>query len=612
MREYARAGILVLSLLAALAGPAGCKTTTPAAKPAESTDAKTRPEGSLMSKARVERDAGRYDEALLALAQQERANRDEPGLEDLRTSILDKILRLREKELKPALPQHVKKINQEVDENKLVPSSYGTRRVIEAPNAVIRTPDNKAEAMLSLPVSMTLEGADLTTFIMGLTQSASANRAINIIADDAISGDLKLTMNVTNVPLREVLDYASRNLEVSFYVGENMIWCSKRTKSVDSVPMSTRLYKLRKGITSLETAGDDGQGIGLMAAIDKFVPKDSGGEIMFDRDSHVLIAKNSRDNLRLIEDLIEALDVIPPQVLIEARFISTGISDLRELGVNWNTTELEFRTGHDTYPQALLKGGNIIQTGKVATPTLDASLAYQGLLSTPMFNVIIQALEQSGKSETLSVPRVTTLNNQPAKIRVGEDFLYFENFSLQQVPTTVLSGSTPVTQYGSQLVPEGEPTKEELGISLEVTPSVGADRKTVTLTLKPEINEFVRWEQYDVASDTSSGANVGGVTNGGLSVLKLPIFRKSEVETKVAVHSGETVVMGGLITSSQGNDSKRVPILGSIPFLGALFRHDQKTKEQKNLLIFVTARILAETGEELVPLTPAEMPFAAK
>jgi type II secretory pathway component GspD/PulD (secretin) len=55
-----------------------------------------------------------------------------------------------------------------------------------------------------------------------------------------------------------------------------------------------------------------------------------------------------------------------------------------------------------------------------------------------------------------------------------------------------------------------------------------------------------------------------------------------------------------------------VPILGSIPFLGALFRHDQKTKEQKNLLIFVTARILAETGEELVPLTPAEMPFAAK
>jgi type II secretory pathway component GspD/PulD (secretin) len=162
----------------------------------------------------------------------------------------------------------------------------------------------------------------------------------------------------------------------------------------------------------------------------------------------------------------------------------------------------------------------------------------------------------------------------------------------------------------SQLVPVGTPTKEELGILLEVTPSVGADHQTVTLNLKPEISEFVRFEYYNVGSDTG-GNNNNNATSNALSVLKLPIFRRSEIETKVAVRSGDTVVMGGLITSSTGREQRKVPFLGSIPFLGVLFRYETKTNDQKNLLIFVTARILAESGEELVPLTPAEMPLAA-
>jgi type II secretory pathway component GspD/PulD (secretin) len=253
----------------------------------------------------------------------------------------------------------------------------------------------------------------------------------------------------------------------------------------------------------------------------------------------------------------------------------------------------------------VLQAGKIFQTGAVATPSLDATVAYHGLLSTPMFEVIIQALEESGKSQTLSVPRVTTLNNQPARIRVGEDFRYFENFELQEVATTPDSNNNQ--QYVSQLVPTGEPTLEELGILLEVTPSVGADLQTVTLNLKPEISEFVRFEEYDVGS----GDN-GNTSTNGLSVLKLPIFRRSEIETKVAVRSGDTVVMGGLMAATQGKEITQVPILGSIPFLGALFRHEQKTNEHKNLLIFVTARILAESGEELIPIISTPTPLAVK
>lgn len=593
---------------AALFFPAGCNTTG-GNKPAGLASV-VAGEPALMAQARADRDAGRYNEALMALSEQARVNPGAAGLEDLRTSILDRMLKTREKELKPALPVHEAKIDQEVDDNRLLPDSYRRRRTIQAPEALIRTPDNKAEAMLSLPVSMSLEGADLSVFIMGLTQSAGTNATINIIADDAISGGKTLTMSVTNVPLREVLDYASRNLDVSFYVGETMIWVTKRSSATDSEPMQTRLYKLRKGISSIEKAGDDGTGIGILAALEKFIPKDPGADLLFDRDTHVLIVRNSRENLRMVEDILDVLDVSPPQVSIEARFISTGVNDLRELGVNWNTSRLEFKSeGHEN-PQAVLRAGKIIQPGQVANPALDATLAYQGLLSSPMFEVIIQALEKSGKSQTLSVPRVTALNNQPARIRVGEDFLYFENFTLQEVAAGKDNNNNQ--QYVSQLVPEGEPTKEELGIILEVTPSVGADRQTVSLTLKPEISEFVRWEYYNVSSSSSGDANNNSSTNASLSVLKLPIFRRSEVETKVAVHSGETVVMGGLIISTKGHDVQRVPFLGSLPLLGYLFRYDKDTNEQKNLLIFVTARILAESGEELVPLTPSEMPLAAK
>jgi type II secretory pathway component GspD/PulD (secretin) len=610
VRRGSRFAILFVGLLAAAIAPFGCKTTRPDGAQPGPAKAVVAAEAPLMVKARADRDQGRYNDALLALAEQARMNSNTPGLEELRTSVLTRMVAQRDKELKPAIPVHQDKMIQEVKDNQLVPDSYRTRRVVEAPSTVIRTPDNKAEGMLSLPVSLSLEGADLNVFIMALTQSTASNATINIIADDSIAGGQKLTMSVTNVPLREVLDYAARNLDVSFYVGESLIWVTKRTASVDSTPLVTRLYKLRKGLSSIDKAGDDGAGISLLTAIEKFVPHDAGTDIMFDRDTHVLIVKNTRENLHLIEDLIEALDVTPPQVLIEARFISTSLSDLRELGVNWNTRALEFKSSGHENPQAVLKPGKIVQTGTVASPTLDATLAYQGLLSSTMFEVIIQALEESGKAQTLSVPRVTTLNNQPARIRIGEDFLYFENFGLQQV----LSGgnTTQGNTYTSQLVPEGEPTKEELGILLEVTPSVGADRQTVTLNLKPEISEFVRFEYYNVGSgDSGNNNNNSGssaVSSNGLSVLKLPIFRRSEIETKVAVRSGDTVVMGGLITSSQDHQVHKVPILGSIPFLGALFRYDQKSNDQKNLLIFVTARILAESGEELVPLTPTPTP----
>jgi type II secretory pathway component GspD/PulD (secretin) len=334
-------------------------------------------------------------------------------------------------------------------------------------------------------------------------------------------------------------------------------------------------------------------------AIARFVPAPSGAELFFDKKAHILIAKNTRENLSRVEELIEALDVSPPQVLIEARFISTGVNDLRELGIDWlmNSPITVSRKGDAVRSQI---DPASIKFSPFAGASQGLNFTYQGLLTDPMFSAVIHALETTGKSQTLSVPRVTTVNNRPAKIRIGEDFRYFEEYEIQQAGTTTTTddrGVTTTTQ-NSRLVPVGTPQLEELGIQLEVTPSVGADLSTITLHMVPEISEFVRFEVYETSTGSSSS------TTNGTAVVKLPVFRRSTIETEVIVGSGETVVMGGLITSTESRKRNKVPLLGSLPLLGALFQNDEVTQQRQNLLIFVTATLLSSRGEDLVPLSP--------
>jgi type II secretory pathway component GspD/PulD (secretin) len=239
-------------------------------------------------------------------------------------------------------------------------------------------------------------------------------------------------------------------------------------------------------------------------------------------------------------------------------------------------------------------------------------MTYAGLLTDPMFQAVIHALEKTGNARTLSVPKVTTVNNKTASIRVGDDFRYYDEYSIQSIPSQV-TGNSGNTVYTSQLVPVGSPKLEELGIELKVRPSVGADMSSVTLQLLPEISEFVRYETFEVGTGGNNGQNSTSATNG-MSTVKLPIFRRSKIETEVIVQSGETVVMGGLITSTESKHKDKIPFLASIPFIGLLFQNDLTDNDQKNLLIFVTATIISERGENLIPLASAqtEVPPAAK
>jgi type II secretory pathway component GspD/PulD (secretin) len=139
-----------------------------------------------------------------------------------------------------------------------------------------------------------------------------------------------------------------------------------------------------------------------------------------------------------------------------------------------------------------------------------------------------------------------------------------------------------------------------------VTPSIGADLSTINLTLISDITELQNKSEWETAN--TPGAQDPNGNPIVQTVGKLPIVKQKKIETEMVVRSGETVVMGGLATPSGGKGSKGLPWLADLPWLGLLFRKDHVNEDPANLLIFVTATIIADTGEELIPLNPPDLP----
>jgi type II secretory pathway component GspD/PulD (secretin) len=199
----------------------------------------------------------------------------------------------------------------------------------------------------------------------------------------------------------------------------------------------------------------------------------------------------------------------------------------------------------------------------------------------------ISALEQTGESQTLSAPRLTVLNNRPATISDGKVQYYYEEYTV----------ATTSQQYysASSIVPSGKPTKITAGAELRVLASVSGDGNSILLALNPRINGQVVLETYTTVSQFA-GLNIPPSTFD----IKLPTYRTQELATRVAIKSGQTVVMGGVLGQDKSTYVESVPVLGDIPILGALFRRRTELDTPRYLLIFVTATIVKDTGEFLV------------
>ncbi len=616
-----------MAALLAAALVAGCATPPPP-DPGPARDP-------ALQRAEAYFEVGSYTDALIECIELSRRDPHTPGLPEMQNRIMQALTAERAQRARARSQLTPRRGAVDVEERGILPDTYGLLRFIRGETGPLRTPmapPSRMRAALAREVTVDLLNVSLEEFV----RAVGAAEDINIIIDDDLA-DLPrtLTLEADGVPLSEILDYVSRNLDVNVHVGENIVWVTPRDRELSYVRdlsdrMQTRVYRLRKGLSHKELGGEqDGElGLSLIEAIELFVPEvdedeDVGTRFYFDRKSHVLIVRNTPDNLARVEDLIDALDVSPPQIQIEARFITLGKSNLRDLGIDW------LLDSHITLTrQAVQQDGQRLMTprtqimgtesGPSRTPQTrigvgGLDLAFQGVLTDPAFRAVLYALDASGDSKILSVPRVTTVNNRMARVEVAKKIPYFETIEIERERVLVDVGPPRVWDVIETIQPIGRQNVEP-GYKLEVRPSVGSDMESISLWVRPEISEFLGWEYFEFGSqivdDRDNGIGVPRAPEAAITRAehRLPIEQVREVETEVVVRSGETVVMGGLITSTESTSTDGVPILSSVPLIGRFFRHERKEIDQENLLIFVTATIISERGENLIPMFVPEEP----
>jgi type IV pilus assembly protein PilQ len=319
----------------------------------------------------------------------------------------------------------------------------------------------------------------------------------------------------------------------------------------------------------------------------------TGSKYMIDYERNLVVARGTPEQLDVMEKIIKEFDQPIQQVLIEARFVTLSKPAFMQLGVLWQSGRQPLTNGPAVDFTGIVNNQNFPNAFTPPSGALNPAVGggisqvFTNVLGAATLSATISALEQSGESQTLSAPRLTVLNNRPATISDGQVQYYYEEYSV----------SSTVQQYytASSIYPSGKPTKITAGAELNVLASVSGDGKSILLALNPRVNTQVLLQTYTTISQVNAQGNPTTSFE-----IKLPTYRTQDLSTRVAINSGETVVMGGVLEREKTTYVESVPVLGDIPIIGALFRRRTDLDRPRYLLIFVTATIVKDTGEFLV------------
>lgn len=303
----------------------------------------------------------------------------------------------------------------------------------------------------------------------------------------------------------------------------------------------------------------------------------SSGKVLYGNEPNSIVVIDHPENVERVKEYLNMIDVSPQQVMIEARVVEVKLQKEHALGVNWQLLADKKRIPLGQYnlgsPSALGSFSDGLKQSisykntnyPPITGTTSESPFTFGIFDEDI-NVILQALANSLDTNVLSAPRVTTVNNREAEIKVIQSLPWAE----PDVQVTGDSGSVTVSW---------KINFEEVGIILKTTPIINDDGN-ITMVLNPEIS--------DKTSDYSLT-----VTQGTTSIpYTIPVIDKRSASTKVVVKNGQTLIIGGLIKEKSTKGETKVPLLGDMPFLGYLFKSKKDTVDKTELLIFISPTII--------------------
>jgi type IV pilus assembly protein PilQ len=383
--------------------------------------------------------------------------------------------------------------------------------------------------------SIDVQGADIHTVLRAIAEFSGKN----IVAGSAVKG--QITVALHDMPWRDALTTITRANGLDFTEEAGAIRVDTAEK-LEAELLARETNEARR----LEVLPLDTRIVHLnYAAARELQPVlqstlSKRGSIQVDERTNSVVVTDVADNVNSIEQMALHLDSETPQIEITSKLVDVDVSALRDIGVQWSIQSDLGQTGATTQDfQINAPAASPAGTFKIGTVNAQGS-----------FEATITALEQHRKANIISNPRITTVDNRMAKILVG-----------QKIPLIVQDvAGNAVTQL------------QTIGIQLTVTPHLTADKRIV-LDLHPEV------------SDLSTQSTVqGGV-----------IINTSEADTRVMVDNGQTAVIGGLIRNDDSKVRTGIPVLMHIPVLGALFQDEATVRSQRELVIFVTPKLLASS-----------------
>ncbi len=483
----------------------------------------------------------------------------------------------------------------------------------------------------------------------------------------ASMADRRVTLSLRNVPLREALRYITNLADLKYKIDPYAVSVVPQSEPTDilvtkeyrvppsfisSVPSSaaaSETASLFGGGTSLSGTTGSTTRIAERATALAFLQSagvqfPTGASATFVPSSSRLIVRNTQENLDLVDVLVDsAVGTQPVLVEVESKFVEITQNNMKELSFDTllgqanipgpnervffgggssgtspalNPADFPFLTANQFPVSAGTRSGNLAISQNAidsllfgvagASNLAPGVFGVSGIFTDPQFQLVIRALNQKKGVDLLSAPRVTTKSGQRAVVEVIRELRFPTEFDPPQIPqraSSSRSGTFPVTPT----TPTAFETRNT-GITLEVEPVVGSDGYTIDMNLVPQVVEFEGFINYG-SPIQSSVTNLAGIALPVIittNVINQPIFSTRRVTTSVSLIDGQTVVIGGLMREDIQKVEDKVPLLGDLPIIGRAFRSQVDQHLKRNLVMFVTARLLNPAGEALLTLDEEE------
>jgi type II secretory pathway component GspD/PulD (secretin) len=423
-----------------------------------------------------------------------------------------------------AIPAHLPKVRHAVvkESGQLIVSFHAADRKEEAP---------KTAPPSGHLLSLNFHESDIKQALLGLAM----NQNVNIVVSPEVTG--KVTVHLSNLPLEEAISSITMagGYHYRFEKGTYFIYKPKEKYEAQSDRLEVKIFKL------------------------KFAKTDKVQEILtampgirtvrIHEDTKSVIVEDTPENIAKIEEVIDAWDASPRQVLIEAKILEVTLSDDMRLGVDW--TKIMGSVGFSTFPvvsgAASSAVGNFAGQatgGGIATVTSAVGTAHE-------FSLALAALQSKTNVNTLSTPKILAVHGKPARVQVGGKFGY----------------STTVTNLG---VTTQQVQFIDTGTLLDITAFI-SDESNILLNVQPQL--------------TDARPNPD---------TKLPDVTTTTVSTSLLTKSGQTVFIGGLIRETVQHSQQQVPFLGRIPLIGLFFGYSNPRIVKSELVILITPYLQPE------------------